>query len=258
MEKVGNYRVQHFCKKGGMSRIFLGKDEKVGREVLLKLMSYEKKNVKEQEIVRRRNMFVNEARLLRKLNHKGIVKFYDLLKVRDSFVIAMEYVHGIDLKLHRESSVLNEEEVVNYSIQILEILEYLHDNYIVYRDLKPENIMIDVDQKIRLVDFGLSSECDKISDGRLYGTAGYAPKEQYAGKIDFRSDIYSLGVTINYLITGKDPEAFKLHSMDDVGICFRFIVERAASDDILERYQSAWQMRKELQKYLEIIKNRNK
>jgi ankyrin repeat protein len=159
-----------------------------------------------------------EYQLLSKLTHHGIPEVSDFFKAKDpdtgrtAHYLVMEYIDGKDLEstmIERDNHPLPVKEVLNYFIQILQILHYLHsqDPPIVYRDLKPSNIMIRWrDENVFLIDFGIARFFEPQKKGTRIGTPGYAPPEQYKGFTEPRTDIYSLGAVIYYLLSGLDPE----------------------------------------------------
>jgi serine/threonine-protein kinase len=132
------------------------------------------------------------------------------------------------------------------------VLEYLHGHEppIIYRDLKPSNIMIDVKGRVKLVDFGIARHHDENADYTHVVSAGYSPPEQYRGSGDERSDIYSLGATMHYLLTGHEPIALHvccpIDVSDDVSFRTSAIIEKATAQDPDERYSNAREMHAEL------------
>lgn len=249
------YRVLRPCKKGGMSEFFLGKDEKTDKLVMLKTLPEKvDKNDSKHNI---RKILQNEAYVLKALNHDGIVKYYDSLYYNGDWAIVLEYVSGCDLRALSKLLKFTQMDVIDFSIQILKILSYLHRKKVVYADLNPNNIMVGKGKKIRLVDFGLSFfSGQKYPPGLFYGTVGYAPREQYRGRIDFRSDIYSLGRTMMFMLNRENPEPFqRLNFTCNACICLLFIVERAISENPDDRYQNVEDMLRELL-VLKIIKEK--
>lgn len=153
--------------------------------------------------------FMREANLLVQLNHPGIPQIYDFFTESVRSYLVMEYVKGNDLEtvLENTEGMLKEEVVLDWAIQVCEVLVYLHNQTppIVFRDLKPSNIMLRDDNKIALIDFGIAKAFEAGQKGTMIGTEGYSPPEQYKGEADLRGDIYALGATLHHLLTKRDP-----------------------------------------------------
>lgn len=145
--------------------------------------------------------------------HRNIVKIYDILEKDDELIIIEEFVNGRDLEEVLSSNEINSEDKVRgFIIQLCNALQHMHklDIPIIHRDVKPSNIMLTNDGTIKLIDFDASRTFkegeNKIKDTVLLGTAGFAPPEQYGfAQTDCRSDIYAVGILINYLLIGKHP-----------------------------------------------------
>lgn len=154
--------------------------------------------------------FEREANLLVQLNHPGIPKIYDFFTESVRSYLVMEYVEGDDLENILESTegMLKEDVVLDWAIQVSDVLVYLHDQKppIVFRDLKPSNIMLrKQNNRIALIDFGIAKAFEAGQKGTMIGTEGYSPPEQYRGVADPRGDIYALGATLHHLLTKRDP-----------------------------------------------------
>ncbi|MBE7550130.1 MAG: PQQ-binding-like beta-propeller repeat protein [Anaerolineales bacterium] len=154
--------------------------------------------------------FSREANLLVQLNHPGIPKIYDFFTEAVRSYLVMEYVEGDDLEnvLENTEGMLKEETVLDWAIQVCDVLVYLHGQIppIIFRDLKPSNIMLRKQQnKIALIDFGIAKAFEAGQKGTMIGTEGYSPPEQYRGVADPRGDIYALGATLHHLLTKRDP-----------------------------------------------------
>ncbi len=203
-------------------------------------------------------MFSREAQTLVQLKHEHIPRITDYFKEHDSYYLVMEYIEGKDLEtLIKENNFhpFPEEKVFQWGIEICQVLDYLHTRKpspYVFKDLKPANIMIDRYGKITLVDFGITGLFKHGKKDELrFGTHGYSPPEQYKGQEDPRSDIYALGVTLHYLLTGKDPSKEKLFSIQDLPVNGlnpavseegAHIIFHAVQNDINKRYQSSGEM----------------
>lgn len=155
-------------------------------------------------------LFKREADILRTLDHAGIVKIYDSYVSDDGkYFLVMDYVPGKNLEMivNSKGGPLTSEEVVRIAIQVCDVLEYLHgrEEPIIYRDLKPSNLMLTPEGRIIFIDFGIARLMPKEAATRVV-TAGYSPPEQYFGRPETRSDLYSLGATMHHLLTGVRPK----------------------------------------------------
>src|ERR1700683_1615873 len=205
----GRYRVKKVIGVGGMGRVYLSNDTRLAnRPVAVKEMIVgdgiqEKKAVED---------FTREANVLARLSHPGIPTLIDHFAENSRQYLVMEFVAGGDLqgvldKLGPKGKVA-EDKVLRWARQMLEVLEFLHAQKppIIYRDLKPGNIMIDKDGRAMLIDFGIARFLPPGGRGTQIGSVGYAPPEQYMGKVEPRSDLYSLGATMHHLLTGREPQ----------------------------------------------------
>ncbi len=205
-----------FCQPigaGGMGTVYLAEDRGANNSpcVIKQLTNKFTDPSEHAEAVR---LFKREVSILRNLHHPGIVHIFDDYVTEDGrYFLVMDYVPGKDLDvLVRGSGALTSEAVVRISVQICEVLEYLHclQPPVIYRDLKPSNLILTPDGRIIFVDFGIArSFMPKVVATRVV-TAGYSPPEQYFGKPETRSDLYSLGATISHLVTGKRPKPLAL------------------------------------------------
>lgn len=189
--------------------MFLAEDKTANNatRVIKQLIHRNSGDADSQESVR---LFRREADILRKLDHDGIVKVYDHYASEDgNYYLVMEYVPGRNLELIiNTNGPLNNDLVVRIAIQCAEVLEYLHahNEPIIYRDLKPSNLMLTPDGRVIFIDFGIARQFMPKEVATRVVTAGYSPPEQYFGRQDTRSDIYSLGATLSHLLTGVRPK----------------------------------------------------
>jgi outer membrane protein assembly factor BamB len=154
--------------------------------------------------------FEREANILVTLNHPSITKIYDYFTNDNRSYLVLEYINGRDLEAVLKSSLdpIREDQVIIWSIQICEVLEYLHTHKpepIIFRDIKPSNIMINQSNNVILVDFGIAKMFKTGQKGTMIGTEGYSPPEQYRGEATLQTDIYALGATMHHLLTHRDP-----------------------------------------------------
>ena len=155
-------------------------------------------------------LFKREADILQELDHHGIVKIHDYHVSEDGkYFLVMDYVPGKNLEMIvNTNGPLTSELVVRIAIQCCEVLDYLHSQAdpIIYRDLKPSNLMLTPDGRIIFIDFGIARQFMPKEVATRVVTAGYSPPEQYFGKPETRSDLYSLGATMSHLLTGVRPK----------------------------------------------------
>ena len=202
---AGRYLIIEELGKGGMGSVYKVLDKEVDEKIALKLLNPEVA-ANEKTIMR----FRNELKTTRKISHKNVCRIYDLSKGQGIYYITMEYVSGEDLKsIVRMMGQLSIGKALFIAKQICEGLIQAHKKGIVHRDLKPQNIMLDRDGNARIMDFGIaySLETKGVTDtGMMIGTPEYMSPEQVEGKeADYRSDIYSFGVILYEMVTGRIP-----------------------------------------------------
>ena len=153
--------------------------------------------------------FQREARILAGLDEKHIPQVFDSFSEQNRHYLVMEYINGetLEQKIRSSQGRLSETEVIQIALEIVEALEYLHGLKppIIYRDLKPSNVMVTTSGLVKLIDFGIARYFQPANTATMVGTQGYAPPEQYKGKSEPRSDVYSLGALMHQLVSGRDP-----------------------------------------------------
>lgn len=205
-EILGNrYEIKKLIGEGGMALVYLAQDLLLDRQVAIKLLRSEYSS--DQEFVER---FQREAKSAAKLCHPNVVNIYDVGETENSHYIVMEYIDGISLKdLIKKEGMLSVEDSLKIAEQICSALDHAHKNLIVHRDIKPHNIMITKQKHVKVMDFGIAravSSATITRTGVVLGSVHYFSPEQATGKeVTEASDIYSLGVVLYEMLTGKVP-----------------------------------------------------
>jgi serine/threonine protein kinase/Tfp pilus assembly protein PilF len=199
------YQIIEELGRGGMGKVFRVLDKKLNEEIALKLL---KPDIARSATTLDR--FRNEVKLARKIIHKNVGRIYHLSEEGRNHFITMEYIQGQDLRtLIRQTERLTVSKSLSFARQICEGLGEAHRLGVIHRDLKPSNIMIDKDGNARIMDFGIahSLKTDRLTDsGIIIGTPEYmSPEQVEAREIDQRSDIYSFGIILYEMLTGKVP-----------------------------------------------------
>jgi len=208
------YEIVRRIGGGGMGAVYLARDRNLGdqpRAVKEMIQS----NIDESQHEKAINDFKRESMLLASLEHPSIPTIYDYFYDEDAgrFYLVMKYISGGDFLARLRNAPggrIDEKTVTDWACQVADVLEYLHRRNppIIYRDLKPANLMIDGNSgRVMLIDFGIARWVTTHEKGvTAVGTMGYAPPELFSGKVEPRSDIYSLGATMFHLLTGTDPQ----------------------------------------------------
>lgn len=203
----GKYKILRVVGKGGMSVVYQAVNERANKIWAIK--EVRKDGVQNFEVVKQ-NLIV-ETDLLKRFNHPNLPSIIDVIDGDGSFLIVMDYIEGNSLSKALESGAQSQEDVIEWSKQLCDVLGYLHSRKppIIYRDMKPSNVMLKPDGNVSLIDFGTAREfkSSSVEDTTCLGTQGYAAPEQYGGhgQTDARTDIYCLGATMYHLVTGHNP-----------------------------------------------------
>lgn len=202
------YRILDIVGKGGMSVVYLARNERANKSWAVK--EVRKTGVENLEV--KKNSLIAETEMLKKLSHPHLPAIIDVIETSETYLVVMDYIEGNDLgKILEEQGAQPQDKVIKWGKQLCDVLGYLHsrEKPIIYRDLKPANIMLKPDGNITLIDFGTAREI-KIADANdtiSLGTRGYAAPEQFGAnaKTDARTDIYCLGATMYHLVTNHNP-----------------------------------------------------
>jgi eukaryotic-like serine/threonine-protein kinase len=205
LERIGNCRIVEEVASGGMAVVYRAVQDPLGRTVAIKALK--SSAAQEENVVTR---FEREAKSLALLQHENIIHVYDFYRERGALFIVMEYVQGIDLyDLLEKCGRLPYDVAAIIAMQVARALDYVHYRGIVHRDIKPANVMISRQGTTKVMDFGIARDTsfgDLTEAGTGIGTPAYMSPEQVLGdKLDARSDIFSLGVMLYQMVTGKKP-----------------------------------------------------
>ncbi|HEX4947567.1 MAG TPA: protein kinase [Blastocatellia bacterium] len=202
---IGTFRIEQKIGEGGMGAVFRGHDLMLEREVAIKALRPEL--ARQPELVAR---FRSEAVTLAKLNHSHIATLYNFLRHGEDYFMVMEFVRGktLDESL-RQSGAMDIERAVRLFCQALEGIAHAHALGVIHRDIKPANLMLTANDEVKVMDFGIArvlGTARQTKTGRLIGTLEYMSPEQMRGaETDARSDIYSLGILLYEMLTGRVP-----------------------------------------------------
>ncbi|MCX8017304.1 MAG: serine/threonine-protein kinase [Rhodocyclaceae bacterium] len=206
---LGRYRIEKELGKGAMGVVYQGRDPKLNRVVAIKTLALAQEFA-EDELDEVKTRFFREAETAGRLNHPHIVQIYDAGEEHDLAYIAMEFLPGGDLTPYTQPDrLLPLAKVLDLVACVAEALDYAHANHVAHRDIKPANIMYEpISGQVKVTDFGIArlTDASKTRTGMVLGTPSYMSPEQLAGqKVDGRSDLFSLGVTLYQLCSGRLP-----------------------------------------------------
>jgi serine/threonine-protein kinase len=216
-QMVGHFRIAEVLAEGGMGEVYLAEDTRLGRKIALKLLP--PLFTINADRVRR---FEQEARAASALNHPNILTIYEIGQSNSAHYIATEFVDGATLREHMANTRMTIGEVLDVAAQVATALSAAHDAGIVHRDIKPENVMLRRDRSVKVLDFGLAKLAPhhavavdpqapaepmvKTNPGVVMGTVGYMSPEQARGEeVDAQTDIWSLGVVLYEMVSGRVP-----------------------------------------------------
>src|SRR5262245_27726769 len=215
--ELANYRIVSLLGRGGMGEVYLALDRRLSRNVALKLLPMQFAGDK-----RRVLRFEQEARAVSLLNHPNIVTIFEAGQAEDIYFIATEYIDGRTLRAElKDRGRLPVKDVLRIALQIADALSTAHEVGILHRDIKPENVMVRRDGIVKVLDFGLAKVAESAlpnpdtgaappsnsyfsEAGAVFGTVKYMSPEQARGQaVDARTDVFSLGVTLYEMLTGR-------------------------------------------------------
>jgi serine/threonine protein kinase, bacterial len=249
---IGSYQILRVLGRGGMGTTYLAWDRNRKVKNAPMLLVLKEMNADMARIAKARELFEREARILKSLEHPGIPKYFDFFVENNHKYIVMELIHGHNLEQFvNQRGATDPDRTIRWMIQICEILEYLHnlEPPLVHRDVKPANLMLrNLDSRLMLLDFGAVKELGTALETRI-GVEGYSAPEQYRGKPCPQSDIYGVGTTIIFLMTGKAPMEFyryqsnkfefDIKNIPNMPTNLGKVLSKACQPEPRDRYQTA-------------------
>jgi serine/threonine protein kinase len=269
---IGRYEIEAELGRGAMGVVYRARDPKLDRIVAIKTVSLAGLDSAAEQEYRKR--FVVEAKAAGRLSHPGIVTMFDVREEEPEPYLVMEYVNGQSLQelVSRENRTVPLSTMLRLVQEIAEALHYAHAQGVIHRDIKPANILVDENGHAKIADFGIAklNQTNLTLHGQLLGSPAYmAPEQLGDGDVDSRSDLFSLGVILYYMLTGHRP--FQGNSTTTV--CFKLvnheplpvssfqanlspeldnIVLRAMAKDPAQRYQTGMAMASDIERLREI------
>ena len=223
---------------GGFSAIYLAEDENRERVVVKELVMPASGGAGQKKAV---EMFDRESKLLARIEHEHIARVIDHFIEADRHYLVLDYIDGQNLReLVLRKGPLDETIVINLAQAMLSMLEYLHNMNppLIHRDFTPDNLIITAQGELTLVDFGAANECVSAATGTLVGKQSYMPIEQIRGKAEPRSDLYALGCTLYFLLTGLDPEPLSELTTTKVSPALAAILQRLTQFEPVDRFEN--------------------
>lgn len=260
MESVfnGKYEILKEIGRGGMSIVYLAMDKHLNKQWAIKEIRKTGKDSRGTVYVQ---SLMTEANLMKRLDHPAIPRIVDIVENKEAIYVVMDYVEGESLdRVLDKFGPQPQDVVLDWAKQLADALNYLHSQTppIIYRDMKPANVMLKPEGTVKLIDFGTAREYKgtNIADTVVLGTPGYAAPEQYGKReTDGRTDIYCLGMTLHYLLTGQNPcdqdyEYFPVrHWNPEIHEGIERIIERCVRPDPADRFQNCTELLYALENY---------
>lgn len=269
---LGRYTIENQLGKGAMGAVYRGVDPRINRVVAIKTLNLQQE-FEAEELEQVKERFFHEAEVAGRLNHPHIVTIYDVGEDHGLGFIAMELIDGHDMRRYtRKEQLLPINRIMEMAAQIAEALDFAHRNGVVHRDIKPSNIMLDKSgRQVKVADFGIAriGSSGKTRTGTVLGTPPYMSPEQLSGRpLDGRSDVFSLGVVLFELVTGRRPfEGDTVATLmsriandrhpdlmtlrGGVPACLRNIIDKTLEKDPDKRYPNAGALRLALLRCIE-------
>ncbi|MBX9941441.1 MAG: protein kinase [Candidatus Obscuribacterales bacterium] len=255
--KEGQYKIEKQLGAGGQGVAYLTHDHSSGRMVVLKEMLlpvFVDMTVRKQALDR----FEGECRILRSLDNEKVVSLSDFFVEDHRAYLVLEYIEGRNLKEEiKQGRQFKASEIKSLALEMCDILEYLHscEPPVVHRDFTPDNLMLSSEGNLKLIDFNVANQQEQTATGTVVGKQAYMPLEQFQGNPTPQSDIYAMGATLYYLLTGDEPEplttshpadspAFRLKDLDQASIkALDEIVAKATNSSLEKRFQNIEELR---------------
>lgn len=258
---AGKYELLNLIGKGGTFEVYLSRDLKLNKVWAVKVLL--KNQFRCNDVVI--NMAMQEANMIKSLNHHAIPRIVDVIDNDQYFAIVQDYVEGATLdSIVKNYGAQPVEQVVDWAKEICDVLDYFHtlNPPHIYRDMKPSNLILEPNGNIKIIDFGImrTYKSNQTEDTSYLGTKGYAAPEQYGGRgqTDARTDIYGLGMTMYLLLTGIDPKEqdFVVHPICQVNPNLpkglEYIIDKCIQIDPKNRYQSCVELMNDLNRYQQL------
>lgn len=243
----GSVRIVRHLALGGLSAVYLCQLDDKKLVVLKEAVVAE--DAKESLQVKAREMLEREATMLMKLSHPNIVRVLDHFVEQGRSYLLLDYINGQDLRqLVIQNGPQREEIVIDWALQMVTILKYLHEQEppVIHRDFTPDNLVLCDDGSIVVIDFGAANEYIGTATGTFVGKHAFIAPEQFRGKAVVQSDLYALGCTLHFLLTGQEPEALSMSDPREINATISKelceVVTTCTNMDASSRYQSASQL----------------
>lgn len=263
---IGPYQILRILGRGGMGTTYLvwNKDKLIQDAPFLLVLK--EMNANMARVPKARELFEREARILKSINHSNIPRYYDFFVEKNHKYLVMELIHGHNLEQFTNArGSINPERAIEWMMQVCHTLSYLHnlEPPLVHRDIKPANLILrNLDSRILLLDFGAVKELGN-SLGTRIGVEGYSAPEQYRGKPCPQSDIYGVGTSLIFLLTGKTPMQyyaydsnryeFDIAKIPGLSPRLRKVLQKTCQTDPSDRYKTAEELLKALASCLESL-----
>ncbi len=257
---ANRYLIQSLLGRGGFGVTFLARNIELPGQPLCVIKQLDPKVTNSHQIALASRFYLEAQSLSRLGTHAQIPTLLDYFQVDTDLYLVQSYIPGRVLTdLVDSQHTFTEQQVENFLIHMLQLLEYIHSNRLIHRDIKPQNIILcQTDRRFVLVDFGAVKDLDRQSNNndstivsQSIGTPGFAPPEQLANRTVYASDIYALGMTCLYLLTGKEPTQFPTDpytcelvwaDLVDISVELSEIISKMVQVSLADRFKSATQV----------------